>query len=110
MVIERRIERINILGKLESPASDAGRQSGRIANDQDVAVRVRRDGRQRGRPEIDLQVHVAQQELIGNGLLDLREQLPRAERHLRSRGCIWIGKDVKGVYTVPSVRLQALID
>ena len=110
VVIERRIECVDILGKPESPAGDTARQGSRIAHDQDVAVRVRRDRRQRSRPEIDLQVDVAQQELIGNGFLDLREQLPRTERHLRSGRRIRIGEDVESIDAIPSVRLRALID
>jgi len=60
------------------------------------------------RPEVVPQVQIADQEVVGEGLLDLGEQLAFAQSHPRPRGGVGIGQDVEGVNAVPAVGLDPL--
>ena len=60
--------------------------------------------------EVVVDVEVAEHELVGERLLDLRELLAVAERHRRPRRRERIGEDVVGVDAVPAVRLDLLVD
>ena len=68
-------------------------QRGRVAHDQDVAVGVGRDRGEVDVAEVVVDVEVAEHEIVGELLLDLRELLALAERHRRPRGRVrdWRG-------------------
>jgi hypothetical protein len=70
----------------DAAAGDAGGQRRGVADDEDVAVGVRRDEVSVTFAEVVVEVQVAEQEVVGERLLDLRELLALAERDRRPRG------------------------
>ncbi len=109
-IVERRIERINVLREADGPAGDAGSQGGRIAHDQDLAMRVRCDRGQARLSQVVRQIQVGEQEVVGEGLVDLGEHLALAQGHRGPGGGVRIGQDVEGINAVPAVHLHPLID
>ncbi len=110
-VVERRIERVDVLRETDGAAGDAGRQRRRIADDDEVAVRIGRHGGEREIvAEAVRQVDVGEHEVVVEVLLELRELLPLAERHRRPRGREGIRDDVERVDAVPSIHRHTLVD
>src|SRR6185436_13942694 len=77
---------------------------------QDVAVRVGGDRGQRAPARLPVDLEVSQEELVGEGLLDLSELLALAEGHRRTRRREGIGQDVVDVLAVPSVHVHFLVE
>jgi hypothetical protein len=78
-VVERRVDGVDVLRQPDGAAGDAAGQRRGVAHHQDVAVGVGGDRGQRERPEVVLDVEVAEQELVGVRLVDLRELLALAQ-------------------------------
>ena len=76
------IQGVDRLRKADRGAGDASVEGGRVAYDEHVAVRRRRD-RGEGVPvvEVDLDLQIGKQELVGGWLLELGEELALAKVH-----------------------------
>ena len=77
-VVERRVDRVDVRREAEAAAGDARGQGGGVAHHEDVPVGV---GGNRGHAHgsgVVFQVQVGEQELVGEGLLDLGEKLALA--------------------------------
>ena len=109
-VVERRVKRVDVRRETDGAPRDAPGQGGRIANDQDVAVGIGGDRGQAHGSGVVFQVQVGEQELVGERLLALGEELTLAQRHRGPGGGKRVGQDVEGVDAVPAVHLHVLID
>ena len=67
-------------------------------------------GQAHPRCQVVFQVQVGEQELVGERLLELGEELARAQGHGGSRGRVGVGQDIEGVDAVPAIHLHVLVD
>ena len=109
-VVERGVQRVNLLGQADRAARDRAGQRGRVAQHVDVAMGVGGDGRQEDVAEVVLDVDVPEHEVVGGGLVELCEELSVAERHLGAGRRVGIGQDVEDVDPVPAVHLHRLVE
>ena len=109
-VEQRCVDAVDTLGQTDAAAGDAGRERGRIADDEDVAIGVRGDRGQGQATEVVLEIEIAEEELVGERLLDLDELLAIAEVHGGPGGGERIGEDVEVVDAIPAVHLHFLIE
>jgi hypothetical protein len=111
VVVERRVERVDVLGQADAVAGDAGGERRRVADDVTFAVHVRGD---RGERDAVLERvghrQVGERHLVGEGLGDLGELLAVADVHRRPGGGERVGEDVVEVHAVPAVRVDLLVD
>src|SRR6185369_17325834 len=99
---ERRVERVDVLRQPDGAAGDAGGQRPRVADDQDVAIRVGGDrGQRQVVREVVADVEIGEQELVGERLFDLGELLPVAQADRRTGRRVRVGEDVEHVLAVP---------
>src|SRR6185436_14003719 len=101
-VEQRRVDGVDARGRGEGSAGDAGRERGRVADHEDVAIGVRGDGRDRGATELVLEIEIAEEELVRGVLVELRELTPVPQLDLRTGGGVGIAEDVEIVDAIPS--------
>ena len=109
-VVERCVERVDALGKADGAAGDARGEGARVSHHEDVAVREGGDRRERHVAEAVGEVEVGENELVGEGLVDLGEQLALAEGHRGAGRRVGVGQDVVVVDAVPAVHLGLLVE
>src|SRR6516165_2465705 len=72
-VVQRGVERVDILRQAKVAARDAGGQRGGVPNHQQVASRVRGDRRQQKLAEVVVDRAIREREIIRELLFELRE-------------------------------------